>query len=280
MESRDFQYGWWQDVPQLISKVDKLYERQVARNFSDKFTASKIKMVEARNWVGAKSLVEANTIPVLTRLNAFYIPKGFLPGPMFVFPQRDIEGDFLRAQTKPLYSIISKGSTEPPSKYRVIGVNKEDFKGPVWMGNDPETLQLILEKRYVILVEGPFDLIAARIASPKQPIMSPLTKKIGASHIAYLRMLGVDTVYLLFDNERGKDRGTETVQEDTRNFRNMGAGNYSMERLKNEITSMEVVPMICPGSGDPSAALTHFLPARALKNLLDGVHSSGIEAVL
>jgi hypothetical protein len=280
MDSREFQDGWWQDVPQLISKVDALYQRQVSRNFSDKFTASKIKMVEARKWIGSKSLIEANAVPVLASLNAFYIPKGFLPGPMFVFPQRDIEGNFLRAQTKPLYSIVSKGSSEPASKYRVIGVAKDDFKGPVWMGNDPETLHLIMEKKYVILVEGPFDLIAARIAAPKQPIMSPMTKKIGTNHIAYLRMLGVETVYLLFDNERGKNRESETVQEDTRNYRNMGAGNFSMERLKAEITTMEVVPMICPGSGDPSAALTHFIPARALKNLLEGVNSSGIGDVL
>src|SRR5208282_2196597 len=93
---------WWNNIQELIEKTDKFY----ARNALQKPSATKLavtakKMIEARGWQVALSKIEENFPRVLTELNAFYVPRTFEPGPMFVFPIRDLEGNYPRAQTKP-----------------------------------------------------------------------------------------------------------------------------------------------------------------------------------
>lgn len=270
MTSRDFQFGYWQDVPKLISQVDTLYSRLEAKGKLGKVATTKKRIYEERGWEPSRPIIEKRLDKEIAKLNYFYVPKGFLPGPLFVFPQKDLSGKYPRAQSKPLYQITNTESGIS-SKYRVIGVSKENFHGPVWLGNDLETLQDIIETRSVMVVEGSFDLLAARLVAPtKFPILSPLTKKLGRSHILYLRMLGVETLYVMFDNERGK------FDADNMEFgqKRDGAGNFAMKKLLLELgdlSGIHVEDIQCPGKGDPSDALTNFVTARQLKQVLHGV---------
>lgn len=152
---------------------------------------------------------------------------------------RSADGTFLSAQTRPLegsaLAITGK-------RYRWIG-DKSKFIGPNWLGNDPLTLKLIIEQRKVICVEGPFDILAMRLMCPELPSLTPLTKTLGRHHIAYLRMLGVTSLLLMYDNE---------IQ-----------GEVAMQRQARQIQSMQVIPCECPKK-DPSKALEKWEWATAL----------------
>jgi hypothetical protein len=91
-------------------------------------------------------------------------------------------------------------------------------------------------------VEGAFDILAARLVCPDVPILSSLTKMLGKHHLAYLTMLGVNQLVLMFDNEEAKGD------------RSMGAGNMSMAQQAATIKTMQVTTIDCPAS-DPSEAL-------------------------
>jgi hypothetical protein len=264
MDGLDFQKGKWQDVPLLMEEVDKLYTRLETKGQPGKWFATKKKIYAERNWVPSTFLIEKNFETALEKLNFFYIPKGWDPGPIFIFPQKDVEGDFTRAQSKPLYEIPNRDGVS--SKYRVIGVKKEDFVGPVWLGNDEETLRLILLTKMVLLVEGPFDLLAVRLLCPEIPSLCPLTKKIGIDHQAYLRMLGVDTIYLLFDTDADKFNDSSDVKWNERYTE--GAGVVSMKFLQRDITNMEVKPIWIAGAGDPSESLENLTTAKKLQKAL------------
>jgi hypothetical protein len=93
----------------------------------------------------------------------------------------------------------------------------------------------------VCLVEGPFDELACKLLVPDAPVLTPLTKGIGEDHIEYLRILGVDTIVIMFDNEKS------------------GQGRKGMERTKWRIETkfmagIEVTSVPCAAS-DPSNAL-------------------------
>jgi len=227
--------GWWQDVGKLIERSVGIYNK-LERN-PIQVTAQKI--IEHRKWI----VTEEELFEPIKDLNFLYIPKKLFPGPMFVFPEIDTEGK-IRAQTKPLHTMFG------PSKYFSIGTSKEDFLGPIWLGNSPETLAKIIQCGYVILVEGPFDILAAKAMAPDLPIMSSLTKNIGKKHEEYLRLLGVKTIYLMYDNDE--------------------AGNKSMQILSYTVKSMKVVPLTCPDS-DPSDCLKTRVKKEALQRVLEGV---------
>jgi hypothetical protein len=245
---------WYQDIPKLIAETDKLYERIVAKGLPGKLQLTRQKILQERGWSPSLAYTEKNLDPVLSELGCFYIPKVMMPGPIFVFPLRDLDGNYPRAQTKPLEGSSEFG--EGKGKYRWIG---EQTSGPSWFGNSPAMIKRIIERRSVILVEGAFDLIAARLLAPDAPLLCPLTKKIGGKHEAYLRMLGVQKLYLMFDNEKPKDADYD-----------IGMGNLSMRVLSNQIKTMKTEILLCPSS-DPSDALKSLLKARALKSLLTSV---------
>ena len=92
-------------------------------------------------------------------------------------------------------------------------------------------------------MEGPFDLLALRLLCPLYPTMSPLTKRLGKQHVAYLRILGVRRLLLMYDNEA---QGVE-----------------SMEQQERQIGDMQVIPCTCPKK-DPSKALEKYEWARML----------------
>jgi hypothetical protein len=255
------QSWWYKDVPKLIQETDVMYARLVAKGQSDKLTATKKKIYAERGWEPSKFLIEKNFDAALKELNFFYVPKGWLPGPCFVFPQVDITGAFTRAQTRPLYKVeweSEEGSTSK-SKYCVAGCRKDLFKGPIWLGNQPHILQRIVELGWCIVVEGPFDLLACRLLAPNVPVLCSMTKTINDRHEAYLKMLGVKTLYFMFDNERPKKEGQTE-----------GAGNASMHRLQHFIKWCNVEPIFTVGE-DASECLKVPARARMLRSQLLGV---------
>lgn len=188
-----FKNVWWDDLNELRARTDKVYAK-VGRNIWQ-LTAEK--MIELRSW----RVKEEKLIPILEELGVYYIPKKLIPGPMFVFPEYDVTGRLTRAQTKPLHDLFGEG------KYHTLGVKKEQFLGPVWLGNSTPTLQKILDTKSVLLVEGPFDLIATRMATD-MPVMSSLTKSIGEKHEIYLKLLGVRQLYLMFDSDEAGEKSS------------------------------------------------------------------------
>ena len=242
---------WWYQVPELIKRTDEFYTRNVLKSPSaDKITITTKKIVEVREWTRSLIYIEDNFPQVLKDLNIFYVPKTYIPGPLVVFPILNLDGEYLRAQTHPGFGSVLADQ----GKYYWIG---EKIVGPNWLGNDPETIKRIIETRRVSLVEGPYDLLACRLLCPEIPTMSPLTKSINEKHEAYLRMLGVDTLNLMFDNE----------EPDREKGKDIGAGNLSMKILQKKIKTMDVVIRTLKGS-DPSAALKSEKGAERLRELL------------
>jgi len=240
---------YWNDVPALIKKVDSLYAEATASGHAyTKLSVTRDKIIAIRKWEDSLPLITKNFDRVLQELDCFYIPKTFALGPRIVFPLRDIYGVPTRAQTKPL---VSDGP-----KYMYLGLKSKEFRGPCWIGNDQETLRRIITQRRVVLVEGAFDIAACRLVAPDVPSMSPLTKSLGREHQAYLRMLGVDTIHLMFDNEKPKDENYD-----------IGGGELSMRALQRDIEEMKVDVMYCPSS-DPSECLKSYTKTLQLRSLL------------
>lgn len=245
--------AWYQKVPDLVQKINGLYaEATAAGKTYTKLSITQQKVLEAREWQAALPLIQKNFDRILTELNCFYVPKTVQPGPMIVFPMRDVFGIATRAQTKPFEGSAEHGA----GKYMYLGLPSKEFAGPSWLGNDSATLRRIIERRWVVLVEGAFDLMACRLVCPDVPSLSPLTKSLGPSHQAYLRMLGVDTIFLMFDNEKPKDEDHD-----------MGGGEISMRALKRDIKDMKVDILYCPAS-DPAQCLKTFTKTGQLRTLL------------
>lgn len=179
-------------------------------------------------------------------------PQGLAAGPAFVFPIIDTDRKVEYAQTMPLEGSVLGGK----SKYRFIGSGPV---GPTWLGNTDETIQTVVSTGQVVLVEGPFDLLACRVLAPEVPVMSPLTKRLGKGHQAYLRMLGLRRVCLMFDNELPSAGHS------------IGAGNLAMKQHTKELSRyFDVRTLLCPSS-DPSEALKNGYTSEKLRSMLRGV---------
>ena len=242
---------WWEtDVTRVLSEVNDFYER-VEKLYPDKgkIPFTKKKIIEVRGWAPTTYMFEAHFDAVLKQLGFVYIPNRVKPGPTFIFPILDVDGNYTCAQTKP-----SEGSVLCFSgmKYRYIGGKPI---GPRWLGMDAATIKKIMELRKVVVVEGGFDLLAARLMAPDIPIVSPLTKKLGWSHLMFLRMLSVTEVLLMYDNEEAKTGRGE------------GAGNVSMEQQIAAVKTMKLSALICPKS-DPSTCLQNPDSAKKLRERL------------
>jgi hypothetical protein len=172
------------------------------------------------------------------------------PGPAFVFPIMDVDRESKYAQTNPL----AGSAFGDKSKYRFIGVPPI---GPVWLGNNRGVMiRKLLQSKQVILVEGAFDLLACRLLVPEIPVLSPLTKRVGPKHLAYLRLLGIKRLYLMFDNE------LPTAG------RALGAGNLAMIQQSRELSQyFQTQTLLCPSS-DPSEALKSGYTAERLRSML------------
>ena len=245
---------WYQKdtVPKLIQTVNtKFAEAKAAGQSYTRNSITIDKIVAIRGWAASLPLVQKNFDRVITELDAFYVPKQLPPGPMIAFPMVDVYGVPTRAQTLPLEGSLMTGA----GKYMYLGLKSKEFAGPSWLGNDAGTLKRVIEQKRVVLVEGAFDLLANRLVAPDVPTMCPLTKSLGKEHQAYLRMLGVETLYLMFDNEKPKE-GYD-----------IGGGELSMRALQRDIKDMKVEILYCPSS-DPSNALKLYPKTAQLRNML------------
>jgi hypothetical protein len=245
---------YYQDVQKLIEETDKLYVKIAAKHPGvDKVTLMRDRCVEHRGWKPALPYIQDNFSRVLKQSGSFFVPKIMSPGSAFVFPIRDVDGRYRCAQTKPL-----EGSVlfDPSGKKKYCFIGEEPI-GPRWLGADPETIKLIMKLKAVMCMEGPFDWLASKLLCPELPILTPLTKRLGKKHIAFLRMLGVKNLFLMYDNEFDKKTGGEA-----------GAGQVSMREQVKFITSMKAVGLDCP-AGDPSSALKESGTAKELKSIIE-----------
>ena len=249
--------GWYQDVPLLIQKADALFEAwRESGKPQDRFgklAVAKSKIYDNRGWLPSKSLIDKNFDAALTALKVFYLPKAQHPGPAFVFPLRDLDNVYRQAQVRPVEGSPLFGE----GKYLTLGT-PHVFKGPRWFGNDWETIRLIIKVRTVVLVEGPFDLLACRLIVPGTPTLCTLTKKVSEDHMDYLSILGVKTIHLMFDNEKDGDTNRKAL-------------NFTRKMLREKcVTKMNVQMQTCPES-DASKALQNRLTAMELRNLLQSL---------
>jgi hypothetical protein len=249
--------GWYQDVPLLIQKADALFaawrdEGKPQDRFS-KAAVTKNKIYDSRGWLPSKTMIDKNFDAALKTLNPFYLPTAQPPGPAFVFPLRDLDNVCRQAQVRPVKGSPLFGK----DKYLTLGY-AHVFKGPRWFGNDWETIRLIIKARTVVLVEGPFDLLACRLIAPGTPALCTLTKKVSDDHIDYLSILGVKTIHLMFDNEKDGDTNRKALNTTRKMIR---------ERC---VTKMNVEMQTCP-EHDASKALQKRLTALELRNLLQSL---------
>lgn len=179
--------AWWHNIQELRQKTDAIYQRREV----DIWAITTDKIIEARHWVCNRERL----YQVVQEAGVFYVPKTLPPGPLICFPEVDACGEIHRAQNKPLGDFFGS------DRYQTFGIKAELFVGPVWLGNTDQTLQQILDLHEVVVVEGPFDYLAAHYAAPEVPVLCSLTKSLGDKHFAYLKILGVKRVHLLYDND-------------------------------------------------------------------------------
>lgn len=248
--------GKFQDVEYLIEQNELLFQQQIIpKGGPDQYMAAIPRMIDARRWTESAALIEPMFDRVLRELEIFYVPKQLAPGPCFCFVHRDTKGMRTRAKIRPYgWDLIMK---DGPAKYGMLGL-KYSFHGPLWLGNSDEALQAMVDRKRVVLVEGPFDLLACRLVTESIPILTSGTKKLNDMHFLYLKLLGVTQVHLMFDHEQGKAPGE------------WGAGDAAMRMtaLEAERYGMQVYPLLCPGH-DPSACLETYPTARKLKKSLE-----------
>lgn len=246
-----FSEEWFHDIPAMMAKTDAIYAEFIKAGKTESRNATtKKKIYEERGWL--RRFAEKNFDSVLDRLQVFYLPKALRPGPCFVFPLRDLDHRYNIAQVRPFTdSYLFKEDR----KYRMLGTDRA-FKGPHWFGNDARTLQKIIEKEKVCLVEGPFDVLACKLLAPDAPVMSTLTKGVSEDHVDYLRILGVKTIVLLFDNE-------DSGQGD----KGVAASKYNIENKYAPGAGIEVLDLTGSGT-DPSDSLKkEYTAAELLFNL-------------
>lgn len=208
------------------------------------------KAVAFRQWSPAVS--EERLLSAIEDLEMIYVPNGCGPGPAFLFPVRDVTGEVRRAHLRMVDESIYG--------FRYISlVNPEKFIGPGWSGNDEATLEAIIQTGEVALVEGPFDLVALRAAEPRLPSLCSLSKRMSDDHWDYLKILGVERLLPMFDNEKSKQ------------------GDNAMARMEIKHREFQVTPLRCPAH-DPSDALRHPAKFEALRRTLTAALPEAISA--
>ena len=237
----------WKDEPWatrpevLLNDLEKLYRQAIKLGKVETVAKTTAKKAMAfRQWSGAVPM--ARVIQAVKDLEMIYVPNGCGPGPAFLFPVRDMTGEVRRAHLRMV--------DESVYGFRYISLmNPEKFIGPGWSGNDEDTLEAIIQTGEVTLVEGPFDLVALRIAEPRLPSLCSLSKRMSDDHWDYLKILGVERLYPMFDVEKSRQ------------------GEAAMDRMAATHREFQVMPLRCPAK-DPSDALKHPAKFEALRRTL------------
>lgn len=229
--------SYWKDEPwakphTLMDLLEDIYAKAIkAGKITDPLDTATRKVIQHRSWCASvkPEVVRAE----VERMEMVYVPKGVGPGPGLCFPIRDVTGEIQRLHIR----LLEDGPKKFGMKYMSL-VDRDEFVGPAWIGLDDETLGAILRKQELLLVEGPLDLLAVRIMRCPVPSLSPTSKRLSDDHWKHLRILGVEKLLPMMDNE-ASEQGAKASDWLTRNpFR------------------IDVTPLRCP-SKDPSKALEH-----------------------
>lgn len=229
--------SYWKDEPwakphALMALLEDIYAKAIAAGkIKDPLETATRKVIQHRNWCASvrPEVVRAE----IERLEMVYVPKGVGPGPGLCFPIRDVTGEIQRLHIR----LLEDGPKKFGMKYMSL-VDKEEFVGPAWIGLDEDTMEAVLRKQELILVEGPLDLLAVRIMRCPVPSLSPTSKRLTKDHWTHLRILGVERLLVMFDNETS------------------GVGEKASDWLTRNPFQIDVTPLRCP-SKDPSKALEH-----------------------
>ena len=179
----------------------------------------------------------------LVDLNVVYIPKTLNPGPAFAFPVFDALEELRQLQIR-----VTNPEEWGGIRY-LAAVNPSEFVGPVWFGLDDRTIAAAMQHKAVVLVEGPFDLLAVRVCCPDIPSLTTLTKKLTPDHLTTLSLLGVTTIYPMFDHEKSE------------------VGGLAAQILAAKASGFHVIPLVCPAK-DPAEALKYPVKTLDLQTLL------------
>ena len=231
----------WAYAPEvLIAKLETVYRFFITvKRVETPALLARHKIMQIREWCPA--VPQDQLLKAIEDLEVFYIPVAVNPGPAILFPIRDVTGDIHRVHIR----------MNDPKTYGlryISAVNKDRFLGPSWAGMDDDTMKAIIQTQKVIVMEGPFDLLAIRTMAPSFPSVCSLTKKLGEQHWDYLKILGVNHVYVMYDNEKRGQEATEAMMK------------YHKD--------VEITPVICPAH-DPSDALKTVSKMQALRRNLD-----------
>jgi hypothetical protein len=240
---------WWWDVDALLKRAHTFYKKAEGLGKPSIIAKASSVIIELRNWQSVATRIRKTLPAALDALQCFYAPKDWGPGPSIVFPEFDVDGVARQAQIKPMSGRFGD------AKYFRLG-DKDAFMGPIWVGNDRATREAVISSGSVLLVEGPFDLLAVRCVCPRMPSMTPLTKKLGWKHLAWLQMYGVEKVYLMFDNELSEVGGTAMIE--------------TTKKLQRRGIAVEMLQ--CPAK-DASKALESVQKFERLKAVLEGAAS-------
>lgn len=234
---------WWNEVPRLVEKTRELYQKLEAQGRSSLIAGTTKLVLEKRQWGPNQTALRSNLESAIEELGCFYVPKAFGPGPAFIFPMEDLEGKTVRAQMKPCHERFG------PQKYHQLG-DKTQHLGPTWIGCTEAIAAQILTTASVLLVEGPFDLLAVRTVCPELPSVSSTNKKLGRRHFEFLQLLGVKRIFTMFDIDKSQ------------------AGELSADYVARKAGSWaEVTNLSCPAH-DPSDCLKQVSKYLSLKSML------------
>lgn len=199
------------------------------------------KVMQIREWHAA--VPQDQLLKAIQDLEVIYVPAAVAPGPGLLFPIRDVSREIRRAHIRV--------NDEAVYGVRYISaVDRSRFIGPPWLGTDDWTIAAMVHYGFVLVVEGPLDLLAIRTMCPGLPSLCSLTKKLGKHHWAYLKMLGITKVYVMFDNETKGIIATEAAEEAHPDF--------------------EIVAVRCPAK-DPAECLKTPVKLRALQKCLSAL---------
>lgn len=152
------------------------------------------KVIAWRKWDASPDEVR----PVIEQSGVRFIPKQIVSegGGAYSFPVFDPLGYLSLAQLRFVHPV-----GESQTRYVLIG-NQSEHLGPRWFGLDPGTLERLTLTRTVLIVEGPFDVLACRIILGADiPVLCPLGKKLYDDHVRDLQCLGVVKILAMFDSD-------------------------------------------------------------------------------
>lgn len=228
---------WAKSPSVLLESLESLYRKAIQNGkvIDPAQTAAKRVMTQ-RAW--CPTVAGDKLLNAVRDVELVYVPTGVGPGPGFLFPIRDVSGDIRRLHIR-VNDEAAYGS-------RYISLQEKNaFIGPAWVGADDATLARIIKSGQVLVVEGPFDLLAVRTLVPELPSLSPLSKRLTKNHVSYLHMLGVQHIYVLWDADEAGVAATEVT----------------IKKLRNRF---RVSPVECPGV-DPAACMCLAATMRKLE---------------